>query len=337
MSYQLITADVVEWAHNYEGPKFHALFSDFPYDLGFMNKDWDKNAQFQQWGQALLPTLLPGAPALVFGGTRTWHRMAVGMENAGFRMWDTVMYCFGTGFPKGQDTAKLIKKKKTEKSAEWAGYGTLALKPAWEPIVCFQSPFDGTYADLALKHGTGSINIDASRIPTSKADLKKFKRLAGFRKTKSIGGTSAYSGGEVQDRGECYDGTKGRFPSDIIMDTHAQKLLGKQTDASRFFYACKVRKAERNTGIPKGDKNPHPTLKPVSLTTYIARLLLPPKSVGIRRIVVPFSGSGSEVIGCMLAGWDEVVGIELDPEYNRISDLRCAAAAKGEYQKFISK
>jgi len=70
----------------------------------------------------------------------------------------------------------------------------------------------------------------------------------------------------------------------------------------------------------------HPTHKPLALTTYLARLLLPPERAdGMpRRIVTPFSGVGSEVIGALLAGWDEATGIELDPAYASIARARTA-------------
>jgi len=126
--------------------------------------------------------------------------------------------------------------------------------------------------------------------------------------------------------------------------------------ASRFFYCPKVGPGERNAGLDEepalgpldgrkhgsagtrspraganrngGSKNPHPTLKPIALTTYLARLLLPPPGARSkdkpRRILVPFAGAGSEMIGCLLAGWDEVVGIELSKEYAAIASKRIA-------------
>jgi DNA modification methylase len=114
-TYKLHTGDVCAWSKEYSGASFHAVLSDFPYDLGFMGKDWDKNAQFKQWGESLIPWMYPGAIGLVFGGTRTWHRLATGMEDAGFEIWDTMMWLYGTGFPKGQDISKLIDKHNGDK------------------------------------------------------------------------------------------------------------------------------------------------------------------------------------------------------------------------------
>ena len=78
----------------------------------------------------------------------------------------------------------------------------------------------------------------------------------------------------------------------------------------------------RDPSAPRLARNNHPTLKPISLTTYLATLLLPPKRDTPRRILVPYSGAGSEMIGALQAGWEEVVGIELSPEYVAIAERR---------------
>ncbi|KKL74514.1 hypothetical protein LCGC14_2064150, partial [marine sediment metagenome] len=103
----LIHAEFVEWANKYNGPKFHAVLSDPPYGLKFMGKDWDR-VSAKEWGDAMMPLLYPGAIVFMFGGTRTWHRLATGMEEAGFEMWDTFMWLHGQGFPKAQAIDKLI-------------------------------------------------------------------------------------------------------------------------------------------------------------------------------------------------------------------------------------
>lgn len=91
--------------------------------------------------------------------------------------------------------------------------------------------------------------------------------------------------------------------------------FGDSGGASRFFYTAKVSTAERNLGMPAGVTNKHPTLKPIALTTWLAKLLLPPARETPRRLLVPFAGTGSEVIGALAAGWDEVVGVEREAEY----------------------
>ncbi len=78
--------------------------------------------------------------------------------------------------------------------------------------------------------------------------------------------------------------------------------------------------------------NHHPTVKPIALAEYLARLILPPKRDTPRRLLVPFSGSGSEIIGALRAGWDEVVGIELSPEYAEIAEARIAHWIAGQQE-----
>lgn len=71
-------------------------------------------------------------------------------------------------------------------------------------------------------------------------------------------------------------------------------------------------------------RNWHPTLKPIALAQWLATLLLPPDEYAPRRLMVPFAGSGSEMIGAALAGWDEIVGIEMDAETCAIAEARLA-------------
>jgi hypothetical protein len=71
-------------------------------------------------------------------------------------------------------------------------------------------------------------------------------------------------------------------------------------------------------------RNIHPTIKPISLSRYLATLLLPPAAYGPRRLLIPFAGAGSEAIGAMLAGWEEITGVELEAEHVSIANARLA-------------
>lgn len=103
---------------------------------------------------------------------------------------------------------------------------------------------------------------------------------------------------------------------------------GDEGGASRFFYQAKAAKSEREAGLtpPEGKKraNTHPTVKPIELNRYFANLLLPPPRATARKILVPFSGVASEVIGALQAGWDHVEAIEINPEYVTIAQQRIA-------------
>jgi hypothetical protein len=139
-------------------------------------------------------------------------------------------------------------------------------------------------------------------------------------------------------------GTAARF---FHQSHFAYEVLEQLAQADPVFYTAKASKKERNAGLdslpartrnrvnsggleneprwaPTQAKNIHPTVKPISLTKYLATLLLPPAAYAPRRILCPFSGSGSEMIGALLAGWDEVIGIEQSPEYWQISQARLA-------------
>jgi site-specific DNA-methyltransferase (adenine-specific) len=137
----------------------------------------------------------PGGYLLAFGGTRTYHRLAVTIEDAGFEIRDSILWLYGSGFPKSHDVSKAIDKAAgaerkvvargtsgktaiwsdggmgnfditapvTPAAQQWSGWGT-ALKPAHEPIVVARKPLDGTVADNVLEWGVGAMNIDGCRV-----------------------------------------------------------------------------------------------------------------------------------------------------------------------------
>jgi site-specific DNA-methyltransferase (adenine-specific) len=160
-----------------------AIVTDPPYGLAFMGANWDYSVPGEMFWREALRVAKPGAHLLAFGGTRTYHRLACAIEDAGWEVRDCIMWVYGSGFPKGIDVPKAIdkamgaeRKKKgddiiqpfpaTPEAAAWKGYGT-CLKPAIEPIVVVRKPLEGTVAANVLKYGTGAINIDGCRVPGS--------------------------------------------------------------------------------------------------------------------------------------------------------------------------
>lgn len=126
-------------------------------DKGFMGKQWDGgDVAFrpETWALAL-NAMKPGAHLIAFGGTRTYHRMVCAIEDAGFEIRDQLAWIYGSGFPKSRNLV-----------GDWDGWGT-ALKPAFEPIVLARKPIVGTVEKNVIQFGTGALNVDASRIPTS--------------------------------------------------------------------------------------------------------------------------------------------------------------------------
>lgn len=105
------------------------VITDPPYGLEFMGKKWDKFStpralqEFnREWAVEVLRVLKPGGTLLCFGGTRTEHRIAVGIEDAGFEIWDKMMWVYGSGFPKNYNIAKGIESKKKIGSANWTDW-----------------------------------------------------------------------------------------------------------------------------------------------------------------------------------------------------------------------
>jgi hypothetical protein len=202
MTYQILLGNNLDILPTLPDNSVDSIVTDPPYELGFMGKKWDSSGiaySVELWQQCLR-VLKPGGHLLSFGGTRTWHRVAVGIEDAGFEIRDSMAWLYGSGFPKSLDVSKAIDKAAgaerqrtpykggiasgqgnyggggqihdgtkvgdeaiTPEAQQWQGWGT-ALKPAFEPIVVARKPIEGTVANNVLKWGTGGLNIDGSRI-----------------------------------------------------------------------------------------------------------------------------------------------------------------------------
>lgn len=131
-----------------------SIVTDPPYELGFMGKGWDSTGIANDpamWAECLR-VLKPGGHLLAFSGSRTYHRIACAIEDAGFELRDQIMWIYGSGFPKSRNL-----------KGEWEGWGT-ALKPAHEPICVARKPIAGTVAENVREHGTGALNINACRV-----------------------------------------------------------------------------------------------------------------------------------------------------------------------------
>lgn len=364
----LLHGDVEAVAAALPASYFDAVLCDPPYGLSFMGKRWDYDVPSVALWSSVLRTLKPGAPILAFGGTRTYHRLVVNLEDAGAEIRDQLAWLYGSGFPKSLDA------EKATGEAAWSGYGT-ALKPAQEPIVLARKPLDGTLAANIAAHGCGPLAIDACRIGHD---------LVGW------GGGAAGGGSwneENMGLGKPGDPRPvvGRWPANVILDEVAGAVLdaqsgnrpgmsgggkhradypggmfggidsedtarGDQGGASRFFYCAKASRSEREAGLDhlplvapaenlgreegsagldsprsgagrsSGRRNVHPTVKPQALLQYLASLIKPAGPEP--RILVPFAGSGSEMVGALLAGFRDVIGIERDETYLPIAEAR---------------
>ena len=387
--------------------RHHTLYTRFHGKPVWSGNSWDGGdiAFRPETWESVMRVMKPGAYLMAFGGSRTFHRMAVALEDAGFILVDTLMYLYGNGFPKSRNVAADIDKimggagersgpvrrstydgaqrnpakrgnpadqshtgerglhstphglptvaLETPEGQQFAGYGT-ALKPAYEPILLCRKPGEKTYAENALKWGCGALNIDGGRIGVQGEILSGGAGVTWSRKRDGKG---------APEHNGYRPSPEDRWPANVMLDEAAAEMLDAQSGnrksgamrggtprtignrnvygtsagmatqtnipasdggASRFFYVSKVSTRERQAGVSGG--NDHPTMKPIDLTRQLATLLLPPARHGgeQRRLLVPFSGSGSEMIGALLAGWDDVTGIEQSAEYARIAQQRIA-------------
>lgn len=154
-----------------------SIVTDPPYELGFMGKAWDSTGiaySIELWRQCLR-VLKPGGHMLAFSGSRTYHRMAVAIEDAGFDIRDQIMWVYGSGFPKSLNIGK------QEGCETWQGWGT-ALKPAHEPIVVAYKPAEEDFVDktncsltrffYCAKASSSERNAGLKDMPKKKADLR---------------------------------------------------------------------------------------------------------------------------------------------------------------------
>ena len=229
-----------------------AVVTDPPYGLAFMGKRWDYDVpSIEVWAECLR-ILKPGGHLLAFAGTRTQHRMAVRIEDAGFEIRDQIGWLYGSGFPKSHDVSKGIDKMlgaqrevvgtvklpgygrshvehgvqkrnvfefdkttnepASEAAREWQGWGT-ALKPACEPIAFARKPLgEKTVAANVLAHGTGALNIDRCRIEGESTRRNNTAEMG-------------YHGGNLAQ--EYQTGSDlGRWPANIIHDGSDEVVSG---------------------------------------------------------------------------------------------------------------
>lgn len=237
---------------------FEVVITDPPYDLpgGFMNKSWDKTGiafNSQTWRE-VMRVLKPGGYVLAFGGTRTFHRIACALEDAGFEYRDTLCWLYGSGFPKslsidksidkavgverkvigrangvGSTNTKSLGEYATEYNAtlptsdlakEWSGWGT-ALKPAWEPILMARKPFSGTVALNIQKHGAGALNIDACRIGYEEGGSLATNPS---RRTHINGGNGGNIISHENERRVVIPNKSGRWPANVVL-SHSEACV----------------------------------------------------------------------------------------------------------------
>ena len=304
---KVVCGDCIEIMKDIPDNSVDTVITDPPYALGFMGKAWDRfptnigakkpfanqskeqklgGSAYQKWtedwAKEALRVAKPGATLLCFGGTRTYHRLACAIEDAGWVIKDCLMFLYGSGFPKATDISKQLDKghkrkvigKKitpsgqkypegydknseiferananitepnTEEAKLWNGWKSHGLKPAYEPIIVAMKPNEGTYANNALKWGVSGLNIDGGRIGTETEIHSCGKRTI-------YGGNSLLKSKTRNDKTETKN--YGRFPANVILDEEAAKMLDEQSGKYKSIKSYRG-KRPRSPAIV-GDKN----------------------------------------------------------------------------------
>lgn len=239
------------------------VITDPPYGLKFMGKKWDYNVPSVEVFEEMMRVTKPGGTLLCFAGSRTQHRMAVNLEDAGWIIKDTIMWLYGSGFPKATDISKQLDKGSEKKldgvdpirqaqlaqqlkseAKLWNGWKSHGLKPAYEPIIVAMKPNDGTYANNALKHGVSGLNIDGGRI---EAD-KEYKEFGSHSHKQSPSKDILKIPNKVM---RSDPNTQGRFPANIILDEEAGAMLDEQSGVLVSKWG-KAGKGKQNGGFLNG-------------------------------------------------------------------------------------
>lgn len=344
--YAIIHGDCLEVMRGMDAASVDAIVTDPPYGLSFMGKDWDHGVPGVHFWEAALAVAKPGTHLLAFGGTRTFHRLACAIEDAGWEIRDTIMWVYGSGFPKSLDVSKAIDKAAgAEREVVGTKENSFGRKPGggdgWDEAIEGGIASDHTFnitapaTDLARKWSGWGTALKPAWEPIIVARKPLIGTVAANHAAHGVGGlniercritgpkpaTTRGAGGQhgrygnLCAQGRIEDDGLGRWPANLIHDG-SEEVVGPMGSAARFFYCAKASKADRDQG------NAHPTVKPTALMRYLCRLATPPGGV----VLDPFAGSGSTGKAAMLEGFN-FVGIELNAEYVDIARARIANAA----------
>lgn len=241
------TADVLDWLAGLPDGYATAVLCDSPYGIGF--RDWDHGVPPVEVWREVLRVCKPGALLMSFGGTRTYHRLVVNIEDAGFSVLDTLGWVHSQqGRPKGHSISK------NGGGDVWEGWD-VALKPAWDPIVLCRAPRAGKVGETALVHGTGGLWIDGGRIEIDPHEREIMDKRGNGRGDKSFNWQGPSVPGAVQYKTH----EAGRWPTNFFLSCECEgpehdaecpvPMLDGDREYSRFFYKVKASRHERDAGL----------------------------------------------------------------------------------------
>jgi len=271
----LINSDCIKAMKEMEENSVDTIITDPPYGLEFMGKGWDKGVPGIPFWKEMLRVAKPGATLLSFGGTRTYHRMACAIEDAGWQIVDCIFWCYGSGFPKSTNISKQLDKghkrkvvkeysaAKQKGSENWqgqdrkdgkgSGFGEVA--QITEPSTPEAKLWNGWGTALkpavepivvARKPNDGTFANNAIKWGVAGLNIDGGRiGTTGARNNGNSKGTIGSNSIGKYGKAIKQDYNMGRFPANLVLDEEAGKMLG---EPSRFFYTAKASKSERNAG-----------------------------------------------------------------------------------------
>jgi site-specific DNA-methyltransferase (adenine-specific) len=295
----LCAGDAWHFLRDNPGARYDSVVTDPPYEIGFMGKGWDDSRisfSVEFWSE-VCRVLKPGGHVVAFGSSRSYHRLACAIEDGGFEIRDSLMWLYGTGYPKSHNQSD--------------GWGT-ALKPAFEPIVLARNPLsEKTVAENVQRWGTGAINIDGCRVGTE--DMSAQWDRSWSDNAGEMGKRYPQSGrisGKIVP--------PGRWPANVCHDGSEEVAGLFPENASRFFYSAKADADDRI-------RSKHPTVKPVDLMQWLIRLVTPKNGL----VLDPFAGTGTTAEAALYEGMRCVL-VESEREYQ--DDIRRRLSLYGHGQ-----
>lgn len=352
-----------------------SIVTDPPYELGFMGKKWDSSGiafNPDVWGECLR-VLKPGGHLLAFGGSRTWHRIAVAIEDAGFEVRDSIAWLYGSGFPKSLSVSKAIDStilngasntralRKTEQDGDGDPYilkgrnnGMFGEERTFERKTFSSSTEEGQKWEgwgTALKPafepivvarkpliGTVAANVLEWGTGGLNIDGSRIGAEGGTRKVDTDTGSDARNvyGTSLFD-GRSVPLNAGRWPANVMLDEYTAALLDEQSEseASRFFYVAKTSRRDRNEGLD-GQETGAKNFHPTVKPTTLMRYLVKLVTPPGGTVLDPFTGSGSTGKAAILEGF-QFIGVELTEDYLPIIEGRLVYANEQAKQAEVER
>lgn len=345
---QIVTANCLAALAELPADSVDAVVTDPPYGIGFMGRAWDNLPPGREWARAVLRVIKPGGHLVAFGATRTVHRLAVALEDAGWEIRDQIGWLQYQGMPKGQRIGLALDKMAGAERQVVGTYERPDGRPrhyeTWAPME--GSPARGDFG-VERRTITAPATPEAARWEGWRTALKPAIEPAVLARKpiteQSVAANVARWGtGALHVDATRYPigdpawpGPAGEVP-EFENDGRPDNLYGGRLSGSKrtgdtstrgrfpanLYHCPKASRSERTAGGRV--ENRHPTVKPIALMRWLCRLVTPPGGL----VLDPFLGSGTTAIAAALEGFD-VTGIELDPDHARLAWQRLQVQAPG--------